>query len=303
MLETLPPEAGEEQPDRVSAVPICYGDFDHLVGIDQPARPNAPDLATTVVMLTPGMLHHVGPMDLHVRLADSLSEHGIASFRFDLSGIGESLGIGSASADSLDRARDEISQTIDWLDRKRPGDRIILFGLCSGADDAFHAAQTDPRVNGIICVDGLGYPTKGFRYHRWRSHYLPRIFSGRKWLRFASSVLGGKLSAKAPQSLTGGEDIREFPGLESARPRLRELAERGVGMEFIYTGGVAEYYNHAGQFRKMFPFVEQFPHVRSHYFPRMDHVATLREDRQKLIQHVVETACRFRFGRAKSMLP
>lgn len=299
MLETLPRNTRENQSANGTAVPVCYGEFDHLIGIDQPAHRSVSEMSTSVVMLTAGMLHHVGPNDLHVRLADSLADKGISSFRFDLSGIGESLGVGSASADSLNRASDEIGQTIDWIHQQRPADRIILFGLCSGADDAFHAAQDDERVTGVICVDGLGYPTRGFQFHRWREHYLPRLRSGRKWLRIANRLLGRKPTDTASRSLTGGEDVREFPDLETARPRLRDLAERGVCMEFIYTGGVAQYYNHAGQFRKMFPFVEQFPHVRSQYFPRMDHVATLEEDRQQLIRHVVDTACRF--GRSKTV--
>ncbi len=60
---------------------------------------------------------------------------GLASFRFDLSGIGESLPIG-ASGCSLERATTEIRQALDWLETQHGFKQFALFGLCSGADDA-----------------------------------------------------------------------------------------------------------------------------------------------------------------------
>ncbi|MFN7292437.1 MAG: lipase, partial [Pirellula sp.] len=65
-----------------------FGDQNSLVGwYSDPAAKLKSDVA--VVMLTPGMLSHVGPMRLHVQLARGLERMGMASFRFDLSGIGE----------------------------------------------------------------------------------------------------------------------------------------------------------------------------------------------------------------------
>ncbi len=49
----------------------CFGQFENLAGVY-----SAPEILTNrktaVIMLTPGMLHHVGPMRLHVQLGAAI---------------------------------------------------------------------------------------------------------------------------------------------------------------------------------------------------------------------------------------
>ncbi|MEM7477597.1 MAG: hypothetical protein AAF483_21630, partial [Planctomycetota bacterium] len=58
---------------------------------------------------------------------------------------------------------------------------------------------------------------------------------------------------------------------------------------FLYTGGVGEYYNHAGQFDSMFPRLQKLqselerPCITTSYYPAMDHVAFLCEHRLELV--------------------
>ena len=44
-------------------------------------------------------------------------------------------------------------------------------------------------------------------------------------------------------------------------------------MHFMYTRGVAEYYNHAGQFDDMFPALRDPEAITTHYMAECDHVA------------------------------
>ncbi len=264
--------------------PIVFGRHDNLVGVVSGLNEHRVGSDVGVVMLTPGMLHHAGPNRLHVELAQTLAEHGVASLRFDLSGIGESLAVGSARC-SLDRAADESRQAMDVLRDEFGIQRFVLFGLCSGADDSLYTALRDPRVIGLAMMDGLGYPTKRFYRQRITSYYIPRLLTVHKW----RSVLGRTLrtGTQVPSSLRVGDDIREFPPRDEAARQLRRLIERDVKLHLIYTGGVGAYYNYAEQYRDMFPDVRFDGNVSSVFLSEMDHVAMLREDRDQLVANIV----------------
>lgn len=276
---------------------IQFGAFEHLSGIFNDGDTEGADHPngahdTAVIMVTPGMLSHAGPFRLHVEMAKSLAEAKIPSFRFDLSGIGESFGIGHGGV-SLDRAVNEIQTAVDWLGDHHSIQRVILFGLCSGADDGLAAAAVDPRIVGLVAMDGCGYRTPGYHWHRLIGHYLPRVLRVSNWRDIASRKwqkwFGGPSSTgDSPSSLQPGDDIREFPNRDIAAVQIAHLAEQGTEFHFLYTGGVADYYNHAGQFRAMFPELAHSKRVSSEYWPSIDHVAFLCEDRRALVEHVTE---------------
>ena len=273
---------------------ILFGQHQNLVGIwteadDQGAATDATSddskSKTAVIMVTAGMIHHSGPFRLHVELANRLRHMGIPSLRFDLSGIGESLGIGS-SGSSLDRAANEIGQAIDCIAKRYGIEKVILFGLCSGADDSIHTATVDDRVCGVVAMDGCGYRTRGYHLHRLAGHYLPRLIRLSKWTHLLERQLKHENEGELPSTLKMGEDIREFPSREVAQSQLLDLAKRSVRMHFIYTGGVGDYYNHARQFDAMFPLLSQADEISHCFFAEMDHVAFLCEDRAKLVRHI-----------------
>ncbi|MFG0264905.1 MAG: alpha/beta fold hydrolase [Rhodopirellula sp. JB055] len=277
---------------------VVFGSHQHLVGVFHPT-PRPIDRKTAAIFITPGMLHSAGPFRLHVDLANTLGSRGVASLRFDLSGIGESLPIGSGGR-SLDRASSEISQAIDWLQEQHGIQQVILFGLCSGADDSLHAAQQDPRVCGVVAMDACGYPTPRFHWNRMIHHYLPRLASIHAWKRLARRVLHQSHASRwllraFPESskpeystMPMGTDLREYPSREIAKLEFQRLVDQGCRMHLIYTGGVSDTYNYAEQFFDMLRGVRWKNHASVDYFPQMDHVAILCEDRQKVVDRVVE---------------
>ncbi len=262
--------------------PLIFGPLDHLVGMVNVPQQLRRDVA--VVMVTPGMLHSAGPFGLHVRLAGALAGCNILSFRFDLSGIGESLGVGSQGS-SLGRAADEIQQAMTLLEQTYGIRQFVLFGLCSGADDSFHTASKDERVVGAFLMDGCAYRTSAFYLYRLTRHYLPRALSIWRWVNLVKQAFGR--SPETPVSLQAGGDIREFPSREAAAVALRRLIARGVHMRFLYTGGASDDFNHLGQFARMFHDVEREEFVSCAHLPNVDHVAMLHEDRQAVIQDLL----------------
>jgi len=270
--------------------PHVFGEQEHLFGIhcapnSSNADPsNRDEVKVAVLMLTAGMLSNVGPSRLHVAMANAVSAQGIPSFRFDLSGIGESLAIGSQGL-SLKRASSEITCAMDMLEIEYGYTQFILFGLCSGADDAIATAGEDYRIVGASLMDACGYRTRGHLISLARRKYLPKLLSVSKWFeaiseRFQSSV-------PEPSTMPQGFDIREFPNRERSEKDILNLIDRGVRLQFIYTGGVIDYYSYANQFYDMFPSLKHRPEISVLYQPRWDHVAMLREDRLELLDSIV----------------
>jgi pimeloyl-ACP methyl ester carboxylesterase len=261
---------------------IIFGKFDHLLGVENISQ-SSPLSNTMVIMMSAGMLHNVGPYRMYVELARGLSQQGISSLRFDLSGIGDSLGVGSAGK-SIDRAAAEAIEAMDYLQQKHGVKNFIFFGLCSGADDSMQTALQDQRVKGFILMDGLAYGTLKFKVFKV-ALMLKKMLRPEKWFNKFKKVTALK---QAPASLATGGDIREFPTtVTQATEELQQLVDRGTQLHFVYTGGT-DYYNYSQQFYDMLPDVNWKGTESTQFFPHMDHVATLCEDRRELINHVVE---------------
>lgn len=266
---------------------IIFGKYNHLLGISNvvTATENIDKAShkTAMILITAGMLHNVGPYRLYVDIAYQLAQKGVSSLRFDISGIGDSLGVGT-SGKSIDRAASEASEAMDYLAEHHGYKHFILFGLCSGADDSIQAALNDKRVKGVINLDGLGYKTLQFKL-RHLVLLLRKTLYPSKWLNKLSTLTGNAL---APASLAMGNDIREFPETaEQASQELQQLVDRNTQLHFIYTGGTY-YYNYTKQFYAMLPKVDWKGTESTLYFPHMDHIATLCEDRQQLVDHITD---------------
>ena len=270
--------------------PHVFGEYQHLYGIHREADANPSfgsnrsESKVAVLMLTAGMLSSVGPSRLHVLLADELSTRGLPSFRFDLSGIGESLAVGS-NGSSLERASNEVRQAMDMLEREYGYSHFMLFGLCSGADDAIHSAVNDERIIAASLVDACGYRTNGHLVPFVRRKYLPKIVRLSKW----RDLFRGYFRSNQSTALTmpKGSDIREFPNREQSEATLLGLIDRGMQLQFLYTGGVVDYYSYTNQFFDMFPRLKHRSEISVIYQPRWDHVTMLQEDRAELLQTLV----------------
>ena len=261
---------------------LVFGKFDHLVGIENIVESANP---VAMIMMTPGMLHNAGPYRLHVDIARSLEQQGISSLRFDISGIGESLGVGVAGK-SIDRAASEAIEAMDYLMQTHGIQQFILFGLCSGADDSVQTAIRDKRVKGLITLDGMAYKTPKFLLNQ--AFLMARkMFNVDKLINRVRNLTG---TDSTPASLAMGNDIREFPEtVEQACKEIQQLVDSDVQLHFIYTGGT-NYYNYAGQFYDMLPNMKWRGTESTQYYSQMDHVVMLCEDRTLLVDHIIKKA-------------
>jgi pimeloyl-ACP methyl ester carboxylesterase len=254
-----------------------FGKDDCLIGIisEPDANPATKD-NVAVVVLNAGWLHHVGPHRLHVELARDLAYKGFRVLRFDLSGIGDSE-VRLDGVPYKERAVADIRDAMDFLSEKQGHSNFVLVGLCSGSDNAHLVAVEDPRVSGIVSLDGHGYRTWGFCMHYVKGRTRD-LCSLRKW----------KNLIRRSFSKSSREEIfrRAFPPKEKARSDLERLVERGVNLLYVYSGDAMSYYNYGGQLQDAFRGLNLRGKVHVERFKEADHLFTLCTDRGKLV-HVI----------------
>jgi pimeloyl-ACP methyl ester carboxylesterase len=231
--------------------------------------PNSTSRAT-VVLVSAGVTPKFGPFRLYTELARDLTTQGFRVLRFDLGGIGDSSpAFGGQPLEQ--RTRLQIAAALDYVSDRFRSDRVVLAGLCSGADDSFRYAEHDARVSGVVMVDPFAYRTRGFD---WR-HF--RYRAARRLLRAVG------VYRPLPKRGSSLVDYQHLPHSESSRI-LKVLLARNVRLHFVYTAGMNEHFNHEGQLRVMFPEVHFNGLVDLDYLPDVDHTQFLEVDRRKLVR-------------------
>jgi pimeloyl-ACP methyl ester carboxylesterase len=247
-----------------------FGDEENLVAIV--SEPSPPKPVPCVLILNAGVLHRVGPHRLHVHLARGLAASGHRVARLDLSGIGDSRALPGRMTFRESSVAD-IRTALDGLVDEGDSTGFILFGICSGADNALAAAQVDPRIRGLVLVDPPAYATPGSK----RRHARGRLGGKRAWLRLPARIALAALRRvamvfKTRSSMPAAEGGRELPPIEEYRRQLNALVQRDVRILAIYSGVLGARYNREDQLFEAFP--ELKGKVDCAYFPDANHTFT-----------------------------
>ena len=241
------------------------------------------------IMLNAGLTHHVGPFRLNVTLARMIASIGCIACRLDLSGIGDS-GPSQENHSYWEQTVNDIRETMDFIGAKHGVKEFILFGACSGADNAHRTAVEDKRVIGAVFVDGYSFPT--LRYYLKR--YGRTVLSIRKWwnliIRLFTKRLAVGREAKESSNLPEGIDYTEFPPKNNVRRELQALIDRRVELLYFYTGGFSEYYNYKEQFEDMFSGLDLNERVKVCFLPEADHTLILQRDKKQLLDTISQWA-------------
>lgn len=111
---------------------------------------------TGVVIVTLGATARSGPGRLHTRLARHWAALGFPVARVDLAGAGESLNGVDPLAWGRPYGRQRIAEVVSsakWFVETQGLERVVLFGLCSGAYNAFHAALAGAPASAVVLVN------------------------------------------------------------------------------------------------------------------------------------------------------
>jgi pimeloyl-ACP methyl ester carboxylesterase len=144
--------------------------------------------SVAVILLGAGLVHHVGPNRLMVRLARRLAARGLASVRFDHRGIGDSEARSDGQAFEVS-AIEEAREVMDHLAAKEDVDAFVLLGICSGAETALGTALQDARVVGVGMINGGGqgagaaWDTHEYARTQVRHYLTNAIFNADSWRR------------------------------------------------------------------------------------------------------------------------
>ena len=253
--------------------PILMGKSGALFGILTRASASR---EVGVLILNAGLLHHVGPFRLHVLLARLLGERGFTTLRIDQSGKGESFSRpDKAYADAILEDYDDALSIL----RHHGVTRIVLVGLCSGADDALQIAVARDSVVGLVMLDGYAPKGSSYLFH----HYFRRIGKPGVWLRFLGRWLSTRRASaeEPPVSLALG--LRNWKSQPEMLADIRALLERGTRMMAVFTGGVEDYYNHPGQLSRCFPELAGSGRLQEDFFPDAEHVYVTVGQRERLL--------------------
>jgi len=186
----------------------CNGD--RLVGIATQPEPRS-DLG--VLIIVGGPQYRAGSHRQFTLLARRLAQEGIASFRFDYRGMGDSEG----QMRYFEAINDDIRAAIDAFQKTNPAvQKIALWGLCDAASAALYYAPTDPRVIGQTLLNPWTHSQAGAAKARLKHYYLTRLMQKSFWLKLltggikvSQSVGGLKQSAK--QASATGEAAQAAP--------------------------------------------------------------------------------------------
>jgi alpha-beta hydrolase superfamily lysophospholipase len=252
-----------------------FGSGGRLVGVL--TEPSEPAPKQGLILINAGLVPKFGPYRLYAQLARRLARDGVATLRFDLGGVGDSLQ--EASSRPLSTRTDaEVRAAVDQLCERHALKDVVLAGLCSGAEDAFRAAARDERITRVVLMDPFAYRTRGWA----RRHLAHRV--GRRALR----ALGVYEPIVAPQTAGGPTRAVSYKYMEHAEAEdiLRTLLARRALAHFVYTAGMREHFNHESQLQAQFPELDFGPLVTVDYLAHLDHTQLLQADRDTLIETI-----------------
>ncbi|MFT4098393.1 MAG: alpha/beta fold hydrolase [Rhodoblastus sp.] len=150
-IETHEPAVAEG--DGFVEVAARFGAGDRLFGVlCRPAqgRQGGP----VAIMISVGRNAHIGWRRMNVENARALARQGVASLRFDLSGVGDSAARPGQPEQTLytDWPTLDVSEAIDFVTARGFGP-VVLVGVCSGAYVGLQTAVNDGRVAGLVATN------------------------------------------------------------------------------------------------------------------------------------------------------
>lgn len=256
-------------PSREMVGTLCFPESGRAVG------------TTGLLLLNAGIVHRIGPHRINVRLAREAAALGLPSLRFDLSGRGDSLPASPARRYDEQAALDVVHAVGALCDEARC-DRVMLFGICSGADDGFAAALSEPRLASLVLFDPPIFPTL-----RWRA----RVMASKLRKYGIRGSIARAIAIRRTMSIdSGAEDNygRDVPPVREYAARLAQLADRGARVRLVYSGSTCDEADYQAQRRLVLGREGLSGRIQTEFLPDIDHVVTTRRAQELLVSRFRE---------------
>jgi pimeloyl-ACP methyl ester carboxylesterase len=291
-------------PLRISEQAVLLGQRQSLVGVLTRAVAEMPADGSAVVILNTGIIHRVGHHRMFVTMSRALARAGHTVLRFDFSGIGDSDPRNDGLS-PLASCMADIKDALDWLERNCQASRVILVGLCSGADHAVLYGHSDDRVAALVLMDPTIPAT--FRYYvhfigrrvtrlrSWVRVVTGRSRAARIWLGQASHIVWPWQKSRPvmmPSSINHGKIAGHY----------QKTVDKNISMLAIFTDDTTRQ-TYRGQIFDALPNVSFGDKLTLELFHGSDHTFILESDRSRLIRLIVEWVESLRPSRSARVLP
>jgi alpha-beta hydrolase superfamily lysophospholipase len=277
-------------------LPVRFGPDDRLFGVV--CHPLGRRPSAIAVLANSGRDYHIGWARAAVEQARALAERGVASFRFDAGGIGDSPASAGAPAEVLysDEQLADMRHAIDYVAKLDAGP-IALVGRCSGAYASFQAAVQDERVRTVVVINNMRFVWDPRETVAEALHSAHRTIGGSVSLLFSKRslrrLLSGNLRLKAPIAFVSKRLLQLFslrPSQILARRKLygeghrrfQILANRDVRVAMLVSEGdhaLGEFHTYMGRKGAR---LRRYPNASISIIPNADHDFTHADARARL---------------------
>lgn len=275
--------------EDISEAAVLIGEWRSLVGIvTRPARPPPPD-DPAIVILNAGVIHRAGHHRMTVTMSRILARAGYLTLRFDFSGIGDSEPRNDELS-PVDSCLADIKQALDWLEVDSKVSRVILVGLCSGADHAVLYGHTDRRVVALVLIDPSFPATARYYLHSIASK-LTSLRNWRKLLtgksRLVKMWVEQLLYRAVPKRRSRRISLENIQFHDDLEQSYRNSVEHGIKMLALLTEDTTRQ-TYRDQMIDAFPKVRFGTKLRLEWLPGSDHTLTRDADRTRLYGLILE---------------
>ncbi|WP_203300644.1 hypothetical protein [Marinobacter sediminum] len=259
---------------------FTYGEHQHGLGIlSEPADTSSSPI---IVMLNAGLSHRAEPYRLNVLLGRKLAELGYIGLRVDLSGKGDSP--------ARENMTNRESVALDWsfikaaLEKLYGARPILIFGLCSGADNGIKICADDPSVKGLILLDPVSRQDSGFT----KRDLYRKLTNPRKWLKM-HNILSRRLAKRGARDDIDSSStikLRDEPNASDMDLCFNGLMKKNGRVLAVFTSQALYHYNSQGQFAVAMgiPGLDQI--VEEVFWPNAKHVYPIEWHRNQLMETV-----------------
>ena len=265
---------------------IVFGKNNNLVGILNTANtkdtPN--NTRPAIIILNAGLVNRSGPFRMSTELARVLSDCGFHTFRFDLSGIGDSNKDQNETRGFSERYLSDIGQALQVIESNLSVSSFVILGLCNGADLAHQASVKFNRIKGYISLDGYGYKNLNSHFQR----FLPIVTHPHRLIQAVIRKLRRLITSKQSRHESHVEqDFNwKLPSKGSYIQDMQNMFEKDLKQLLIFTGAVRGYYSYENQFYDVFKNHDFSQNVEVTYFETADHTYLILEHRKVLFDRV-----------------
>ena len=264
---------------------VRFGVNSSLVGVLTDPLPGAEATGRpAVILLGAGVVHHVGPHRLYVKIARQLAQAGFVVLRFDFSGIGDS----AVRQDGLPIEKSAVAETreaMDLVSQLHDIRRFVLVAICSGAGFSFQTARADPRVVGVSLLNAAGHRwgaphefARTMLHHYWRMLWSPS-FRAKNRRKLATLTFDRRSLANAAarplRALLQRDTTSSAVDRDAVVEAVGALVKRGVRLQVVYSEGDEGWDYYRIFLRRRLRRLEADPHFQLRIIAGANHTFTL----------------------------